>query len=176
MRTLTMAPFGKRSLVLVLAACLAVIWAAAALELARARDARMREVERAAELQAQIFAESRLSIIKRLNELLLDLRAYWPDRSVSFADVIKRRQEYLADITFQVAVIERDGYLAYSSLGGGSKTYLGDREHFKVHAGAAGVDRLFISKPVKGKVSGKWSIQFTRPILASLGFDGVLVL
>ena len=36
-------------------------------------------------------------------------------------------------------------------------------------------DRLFISPPVKGKVSGKWSIQFTRPILRQGQFAGVLV-
>ncbi|SCU75970.1 Diguanylate cyclase/phosphodiesterase (fragment) [Cupriavidus necator] len=34
---------------------------------------------------------------------------------------------------------------------------------------------LFISDPVKGKVSRKWSIQFTRPILRSGNFDGVIV-
>ncbi len=169
------APFGTRQLALALAISLAVIWGIAFYELDRARTARMQEVEHAAELQAQTFAESRLSIIKRLNELLLDLRAYWEDRSVNFSELIRRRQEYLSDITFQVAIIDRDGYLAYSSLGSTTKTYLGDREHFKVHRDGSG-DRLFISKPVKGKVSGKWSIQFTRPLLGRQGFDGVLVL
>jgi signal transduction histidine kinase len=42
-----------------------------------------------------------------------------------------------------------------------------------VHAGKD--DHLFISKPLLGKVSGKWSIQFTRPILAANAFNGVLV-
>jgi hypothetical protein len=44
-----------------------------------------------------------------------------------------------------------------------------------VHAQNPGTDRLFLSKPVKGKVSGKWSIQFTRPIFKGEKFDGVMV-
>lgn len=75
----------------------------------------------------------------------------------------------------QLAVIGTDGYLKYSNLGTDNKIFLGDREHFQVH-----VDKpesgLFISKPLKGKVSGKWSIQFSRRIEQNGKFLGVLVL
>jgi diguanylate cyclase (GGDEF)-like protein/PAS domain S-box-containing protein len=74
----------------------------------------------------------------------------------------------------QIGVIDREGYLAYSNLGGWKRVYLGDREHFKVHADGA-ADRLFISKPVFGRVSKSWSIQFSRPVFAKGRFAGVLV-
>ncbi|MDO8934252.1 MAG: PAS-domain containing protein, partial [Rhodocyclaceae bacterium] len=158
-----------------LAISLAVIWLAAAYELDRSRAGYLRAIEQSTVFQAQAFAENTLSAIKRLNEILLDLRAYWggdPDR---FSALVQRRKEHLSDLAFQIAVIDEEGYLAYSNLAASKdRTYLGEREHFRVHR-ESGADRLFISKPLKGKVSGKWSIQFTRPILVKDRFSGVLV-
>ena len=51
-----------------------------------------------------------------------------------------------------------------------------DREHFRVHLGTD-EDRLFVSKPVLGRVSGRWTIQVTRPLRDAAGrFGGVLVM
>lgn len=75
----------------------------------------------------------------------------------------------------QVAVIGADGYLAYSNLGASERVFLGDREHFKVHL-EGGRDQLFISKPLLGRVSKQWSIQFSRPIVRDGQFAGVVVL
>lgn len=80
------------------------------------------------------------------------------------------------DLIVQVAVIDDQGYLAASSLNTNpAKVYLGDREHFQVHA-AAQVDKVFISRPIVGRVSGQVTLQFTRPILGADGvFLGVMV-
>jgi hypothetical protein len=57
----------------------------------------------------------------------------------------------------------------------GPPLYLGDREHFRFHIDA-GADRLFISKPVMGRASGKLSIQLSRRIRKQGGgFGGVII-
>ena len=75
----------------------------------------------------------------------------------------------------QLAVIGPDGFLKFSNLGTDTKIFLGDREHFKVHLEKPSGE-LFISKPLMGKVSKKWSIQFSRRIEHNGKFLGVLVL
>lgn len=155
---------------------LVLIWVVAAYEIVRSQ----RETEQAAELrtatQARIFAEYSRSSIKRLNELLLDVRSYWTGDWRKFSDVVQHRQETLEDIAFQVAIIDPDGIMAFSNLAKPTdRVDLSTREHFTVHRDHPREDRLYISKPLKGKVSGKWSIQFTRPIFKQDRFAGVIV-
>jgi signal transduction histidine kinase/CheY-like chemotaxis protein len=157
-------------------ASLLLVWTTAVYELTRSQRAHLREAEVRTAVESQVFAEYSESTIKRLNELILDLRPYWTGDWRAFAEVIQRRQENIGDIAFQVAVIDRDGRLAFSNLARpNDRTDLSQREHFRVHAEDPQADRLFISKAIKGKVSGKWTIQFTRPIFHDGRFDGVLV-
>lgn len=79
-----------------------------------------------------------------------------------------------AGSVMQVAVIGADGHLAYSNLGSQEKVYLGDREHFTAHLHNK-TPQLFMSKPIMGRVSKKWTIQFSRPIMADGQLRGVMV-
>lgn len=156
--------------------CLTIIWGAVFYELDRSRNSILQEVVVKTQSQARVFAEYSQSTIKRVNEVLLDMRPYWNGDWQSFAKVIQNSQENMKDLTFQVAVIDKDGLLAFSNLAKPTdRTDLSQREHFTVHSQAPESDKLFISKPLKGKVSGKWSIQFTRPIFKNGRFNGVLV-
>ncbi|NJD35480.1 MAG: PAS domain S-box protein, partial [Betaproteobacteria bacterium] len=147
----------------------------AAYEIDRSRREYLREAETTTVFQAQAFAENTRSTIKRLNELLLNLRTEWHGDWERFAAVVKARQAHIQDITFQIGVIDAEGLLAYSNLAPPKdRVDLSDREHFRVHRDS-GEDRLFISKPIKGRVTGKWTIQFTRPILVDGAFRGVIV-
>lgn len=161
---------------LVVALSLLLIWATVAYELNRSYRGELHEAEIRTAVQSQVFAEYSRSTLKRINEVMLDLRTRWTGDWKTFAAAIAARQENIDDLTFQVAVIDRDGVLAFSNLAKPSdRTDLSQREHFLVHKESGGADRLFISRPLLGKVSGKWSIQVTRPILREGRFEGVLV-
>jgi|LNFM01.1.fsa_nt_gb two-component system, NarL family, sensor histidine kinase BarA len=73
-----------------------------------------------------------------------------------------------------IVVVDKDGWvkLANRPL---PKSNVKDREHFQVHV-AADTGQVFISKPVLGRSSGKWSVQFTRRINNPDGsFGGIVV-
>lgn len=72
-----------------------------------------------------------------------------------------------------VTVFGADGYLAYSSNNLHERIFFGDREHFRVHLDDK-EDRLFISKPIIGRIAGVRLIQLTRPIRDGRRFLGVL--
>lgn len=80
----------------------------------------------------------------------------------------------------QIAVTDAAGGIIYSSLADQQRSSLpkisiADREHFLVHTKGSQA-RLFISRPVLGRVSGKWGIQFSYPVLREGRFAGVVVL
>ena len=155
---------------------LATIAAVVIYDLERAETSDLSVAEQIAVYQAQAFAENVSSTVKRVNEILLDLRTHWAENKDGFAALVIRRQEHTADVAFQVSVIAADGYLIYSNLAkNNDRVYLGEREHFRVHQADPQADRLFISRALRGKVSGKWSIQFSRPIFDKQRFIGVLV-
>lgn len=80
-----------------------------------------------------------------------------------------------SEIFNQVGIIDAKGIYVMANLPTTGKLDLSDREHFKVHV-AADTGELFVSKPVLGRASGKWSIQLTRRITRPNGeFAGVVV-
>lgn len=167
----------RRQLFLLFSLMLTLVWFVAFYEMNRSYQAVFNEAKLRNSEEAQIFAEYSSSNIKRLNEVLLDLRREWRGDWKAFAELVQRRQDIIEDVSFQVAVIDKDGILQFSNLAKPSERVdLSEREHFRVHQQAPDKDIFFISKPLKGKVSGKWSIQFTRPILKDGVFDGVLVI
>jgi C4-dicarboxylate-specific signal transduction histidine kinase len=74
----------------------------------------------------------------------------------------------------QVGLIGPDGRLAWSTAPGFTALDLTDREHFRVHlAGSPGV---FVSAPLIGRASQRWSLNISRPVRdAAGGFAGVAV-
>ncbi|QDZ28965.1 EAL domain-containing protein [Noviherbaspirillum sp. UKPF54] len=127
---------------------------------------------------SRAFAEQVKASVRGIDLSLISLRETWMRNPADFHEAVHRQQNYFVrEMSFQVAVIDAAGMLVYSSLDPGSKPVsLADREHFQVHRERR-TDQLFISKPVFGRVSNRWSVQFTRPILGPDNrFLGVVVM
>lgn len=85
------------------------------------------------------------------------------------------------DIIVQVAVADATGQIVYSNISpaignASAPVSIANREHFRVHAeGRAPASGLYISDPLQGRISGKWSIQLAQPLRKMGDFAGVLV-
>ena len=85
-----------------------------------------------------------------------------------------KNQDIISADFHQLGIINADGIMMISSTGQ-KNVDLRERAHFKVHQHGS-EDRLYISPPVLGKTTGKWSIQVTRRINRTDGsFGGVVV-
>ena len=127
---------------------------------------------------ARAFEEHIIRLIQAHDQILIFARTSYRQDPQHF-DLARwaRDQQVATDVTLQIATIDKTGMLTASNLGMPSTPIdLSDREHFRVHADS-NRDELFISKPVLGRLSGKWSIQLSRRLDAADGsFDGIVVL
>src|SRR5262249_36640751 len=157
---------------------IAMLWAGVALKYAGDVEEDRREAERANRNFAMVFEENVLRSIGEIDKALLYLRRSIETRqgSTDFG-TIANTTDVLSEIIVQVAIIDANGILRASNAGPQPTlpVDLSDREHYKVHVGR-NEDQLFISKPVVGRVSGKWSVQFSRRFSnRDHSFGGVVV-
>jgi diguanylate cyclase (GGDEF)-like protein/PAS domain S-box-containing protein len=111
------------------------------------------------------------------NALLILRRDYLLHRNDLARTVDLLRHGPLKGLDVQVTVIGRNGYSEFSDVAGyRAPVYLGDRPHFR-HFADGGIDQLYISEPVLGRITQRWGIQMARPILDGNGrFLGVIVI
>lgn len=126
---------------------------------------------------ARVYEEHVARAVRETDKTLLFLRAIYEADPASF-NLARwvNDTEFKSELLVQFAFIDASGIMIESNVGKANrKIDLSDREHFKVQVDATS-DTLFISKPMLGRVSGKWSVQLSRRIRSPGGkFAGVLV-
>jgi diguanylate cyclase (GGDEF)-like protein len=169
-----------RQSVVAFGAALIVSFWVAAFTLAYQDSAALRyQTQRDAGNLALVFEQNVAHTVSDIDRGLLFLR--WARQhapaSTSWADILG--SDFVANREVaQTSVIDANGYMVTSSamLRPSAPIYLGDREHFRVQRDA-NADSLFISKPLIGRASGKWSVQFSRKLLDPAGqFAGAVVI
>lgn len=159
-------------------AMIAVVWIGVEHNLSIRHQAARRSAEQNVGNLSLIFEEHVSRAIREADKRLLLLRAAYenaPDGEFDLRAWVGNAL-FRSDLDVQYALIGPDGVMLASNVGPAkARVDLSDREHFRVHLGSE-KDDLFISKPVLGRASGKWSIQLTRRVRdKSGGFGGVLV-
>ena len=157
--------------------CAAALWAGTLTSLAIQQGQATRAAIQNVENLARAYEDSTIRALRAVDQTLLYVRdSYERDKRHFDPAQWSKSSTFLAGLAFQISIIGKDGYLRDSTIGGAaSGTWLGDRAHFKVHAETK-ADTLYISVPVLGRVSNRWAVQLSRPILAADGsFDGVVV-
>ena len=154
------------------------VWLAAFGLVSQDRDETLRRAERDTSNLSRIIAEQTERTISGIDTIL---RVY--ANEISRSDTNEAAIQTVTSIIsktdgilFQLSYADSTGRLQQTNISSKSAAVnLSDREHFIVHRDGM-VDGLFISKPVLGRASGKWSIQLTRSILSKeRQFSGIVV-
>jgi diguanylate cyclase (GGDEF)-like protein len=157
---------------------IAMLWAGVVIKYVGDVQEDRREAERTNINFAMVFEENVLRSIGEIDKALLYLRRSIETRKdTTDYNTIANTTDVLSEIIVQVAIIDANGIMRASNAGPqpAPVTDLSDREHYKVHVGT-NEDKLFISKPVVGRISGRWSVQCSRRFSNSDGsFAGVVV-
>jgi hypothetical protein len=155
-----------------------MLWVGIILKYAQDVRSDLKDADRTSQGFTMVFEENVLRSIDELDNVLFYLRRGIEARkgSTDF-NAILHSIDIPGDIIVQVSIIDAQGIMRASSAGPqpAPTVDLSDREHFRAQLDSK-EDRLFISKPLIGRVSGKWSVQLSRRFSNADGsFGGVVV-
>ena len=154
-----------------------LVWISITIHLIQERSQAQRDAVQDSGNLARGFGENVNRIIEGVDQNLKILRATYALEPAAFnLGKIAPADQLLDDLTLQISMTDTSGVMTMGNLPIEGRVDLSDREHIKVHFNT-NADSLFISKPVLGRVSKRWSIQFTRKVFNSQGaFAGELVM
>src|SRR4051812_45996173 len=156
---------------------IAMLWAGVGLKYSQDVQADRGEAGRTNRNFAMVFEENVLRSIGEIDKALLYLRRTVESRKAATDyHAIVQSADVLSDIILQAAIVDDKGIIRWSNAqsASGPAISVADREHIKVQLNST-EDKLFISKPVIGRASGQWSVQFTRRFMHDDGTVGGVV-
>ncbi|WP_171939845.1 cache domain-containing sensor histidine kinase [Herbaspirillum rubrisubalbicans] len=151
------------------------LWLGALKELATSRQNNLEDARRDAQSLSRLFLEHAYRTIEAADQAAVYLRYRYGERGQNLDLATEIANGLVARNVYNLfTIVDSKGDVALSSKPF-TPINLSDREHIQAHM-HGGPDKLFISKPVLGRVSNKWSLQLTRRINHPDGsFGGVVV-
>ena len=110
------------------------------------------------------FKEHSQATIRNSDEALRIIKFHYETRGAKDFNLLNEYfDKNVIDVSFfnQAGIINKEGIYEFSNLQNHKKIDLSDREHFRIQQDAYPYD-VFVSKPVLGRASKKWSIQLTK--------------
>lgn len=161
---------------LIAAVILAALWTGVIWTNRQSEAQGLAEMRRETAALALLFATHTDMTFRSVDLALLELRDRYVKGQMQIDQVVSSHLRLRSDAVLQVGIVRADGLVVYTTpVEARGSTYADEREFFKVHRDS-GKDALFVGRPLKGKVSGKWSIHLSRPILSNGRFEGVAVI
>jgi signal transduction histidine kinase len=154
---------------------IAGLWSMTLLQLASEKRAAIDGIKRDAVSLARLFAEHASRTIESADQTSMSLRYRYNTlgNELDMARYLKVGGN-AGNLYHLISIVDQRGDVVLSSAPF-VPLNVSDSEHIKVHL-ASDSDNLFISKPVLGRLSKKWSVQMTRRINQPNGqFNGVVV-
>ncbi|HEY1542812.1 MAG TPA: EAL domain-containing protein [Xanthobacteraceae bacterium] len=156
-------------------AMIALIWTSLAFHVEIEREsAEQAAIENSRNLARAFDAHLTQSLID-INRTLGVVRAYYLRDPAHFdLRIWNDGNQPSGNEMIQISIVGSDGRIRASSNSAWSPVYVGDRQHFRALA-ASREDRLYISRPVVGRMTHRSAIQLSRRIERTDGtFDGII--
>ena len=154
---------------------LLTLWVSLAVYMSVEKRAALENAEREAGNYARLLEEQTVRTVRVLDQTTVFVKTEYERLGKNFDLSAYAQRGVFLDRFFNLIILAGpDGNIiaADRKL---PPSNIADREHFKVHI-EQDSGKLFISKPVLGRSSGKWSVQFTRRINKADGsFGGIVV-
>lgn len=159
-----------------LSLALAIQWSAIIWDYKRSDELALDTIRRETTALALAFANHAEATFRSVDRSLKILRDDWSKSPRNFSEQIRLHGDLTDELTLHVAIIDAKGFVLFSSLGISDKQiYVGDHEHIRRQLDS-NEDQLIISRPLQGRVTKKWSISMTRPILINGKAHGVIAI
>ena len=161
-----------------LALALPLAWLAIHRAHVELRDTAHEESTRNVQNLSHAFAEEVRSTVTSIDLSLSQLRLSWLRNPAQFGAIVAELNTHLqGQLLVNVVVTDARGMAVFSSAGKlTTPVDLSDRDYVRAALDSGGRDQLAIGQPRKGRVTGLWSVQFSRPIVRADGsLAGVIV-
>lgn len=156
---------------------LSILWVGLHYKVQNERKMEINSIYKEAGNLARSFEEHSSRTIKGADQISLFLKYQYEKmgKNIDISQYIDGEM-LIGQPLLLLGIIDKNGDLASSSQVPFVPSNVSDREHFSIHKDFDS-GQLFISKPLVGRSSGKWSIQMTRRINNPDGsFGGIVVI